>query len=133
MCLGGKPKAPTIVYQGPSQEEIDANNAQLELYRQQMTSQQDAFSKQLQAQIDEANQQTALRQKELAEQQDAANTAAANRQMSSYAVTATQSDNTQGAQVTTPTAAKQKPKASLKITPGGATAATAGAGLNIGI
>ena len=132
MC-GGRPKAPTIVYQGPSQEEIAVNNAQLETYRQQMSSQQEAFSRQLQAQIDSANEQTALQQRDLAVQQDAANIAAANRQMTSYAVTATQSEGAQGAQVTTSTAAKQKPKASLKITPGGATAASAGTGLNIGI
>ena len=132
MC-GGRPKAPTIVYQGPSQEEIAVNNAQLETYRQQMSSQQEAFSKQLQAQIDSANEQTALQQRDLAVQQDAANIAAANRQMTSYAVTATQSEGAPGAQVTMPTAAKQKPKASLKITPGGATAASAGTGLNIGI
>jgi peptidoglycan hydrolase CwlO-like protein len=132
MCGGGS-KAPTIIYQGPSQEEIDANNAQLETYRQQMSSQQDTFAKQLQEQIDAANQQTALRQRELSQQQDAANAAAANRQMTAYAVTATQSENAEGAQTTTTASAKPKPKGGLKITPGGSAPTSPGTGLNIGI
>jgi hypothetical protein len=103
------------------------------MYQQQMSSQQDAFSRQLQAQIDSANQMTAVTQGELQKQLAEAAAATASQQNSTYAVTATQSEDVQGAQTTTPTTAKQKPKSSLKITPGGATAASAGTGLNIGV
>ena len=133
MCFGGSPKAPQIVYQGPSQADIDANKAQIDLYRQQMTSQQDSFSKQLQSQIDSANQMTAAKQNELQKQLADAAAATAAQQTTAYAVTATQSEDTQGAQTTTATTAKQKPKSSLKITPGGAAPASAGTGLNIGV
>ena len=40
MCFGSAPQAPNIVYQGPSQEEIAANQASLDAYKTQMTQQQ---------------------------------------------------------------------------------------------
>ena len=58
MCFGG-PQAPNIVRQGPSPEEIAANQASLDAYKAQAQQQQEAFAKQLQDQIEAANKQTA--------------------------------------------------------------------------
>lgn len=59
MCFGGsQPKAPKIVYEGPSDAEISANRAALEQYQSQMQTQQEQFQSQLQAQIDAANKET---------------------------------------------------------------------------
>ena len=52
MCFGSQPQAPEIVYRGPSQAELDANNRSLETYRQQSMAQQQQFATQLQQQID---------------------------------------------------------------------------------
>jgi hypothetical protein len=56
MC-GSKPQAPTIIYQGPSQGDLDASRQSLEQYRQQSLAQQETFASQLQKQIDAANAQ----------------------------------------------------------------------------
>ena len=59
MCFGGsQPQAPSIVYQGPSDADIAANQASLDQYRTQALAQQDAFAQTLQQQIDAANQET---------------------------------------------------------------------------
>jgi predicted nucleic acid-binding Zn-ribbon protein len=131
MC-GGKAQAPQIIYQGPSQEEIDANNAQLETYRQQVTDQQSAFKAQLQAQIDEANRKTADLQYKTASDSAAAAAAAAAQQLGAYAVNATQTEAASGAATTTAASMKKEKPNNLRITPAAAPAA-AGAGLNIGV
>ena len=130
MCMGS-PKAPQIVYQGPSAEDLAAGQASMDQYRQQMADQQEIFKAQLQAQIDKANQDSADLKIKLDQESAAAAAAAAAQQAGSYAVTATQSAAS-GAQTTAAVTKKQKPKSSLKISTGG-TAATAGTGLNIGI
>ena len=79
MCFGS-PKAPNIVYQGPSEEEIAANQASLDAFQQQMQTQQEAFQTQLQSQIDAANAQTAQLQEQLGNEQAAAAAAAAAQQ-----------------------------------------------------
>ena len=56
MC-GSKPQAPTIIYQGPSQGDLEASRQSLEQYRQQSLAQQESFASQLQKQIDAANAQ----------------------------------------------------------------------------
>ena len=143
MCMGGA-KAPQVVYQGPSQEQIAAQQASLDQYRTQMNEQQNAFKTQLQQQIDAANAETATirsrYEKELAASAataaappSTANAQAATQQMGVYAVTAGTSDVAPtGAQTTAAVAKKDKPNKSLKISTGG-TKAAAGAGLNIGV
>ena len=78
MC-GGKPQAPQIIYQGPSQEDLARSQASLDLYRTQMNDQQTAFRAQLQQQIDAANAETATirtrYEKELADGKAAADAA----------------------------------------------------------
>lgn len=131
MCMGGAPRAPKIVYQGPSKAELAAQAQGLEQYKDQMRLQQDALAGQLQQQIDEANLQSqVLKQKYDAEA--AAAIAAGNaQQVGAYAAAATQSEAPATAQTTAAVVKKEKPK-SLKITTA-ALPATAGTGLNIGV
>ena len=131
MCFGSAPQAPQIVYQGPSQEDINRNNAALEQYRQQSMTQQQEFAASLQQQIDRANTQMAEQKARLEQEQQAAMSEIAAQRQGAYAVTATQSEPV-AAQVTTAAKPKEKSKSSLKITPG-ATAATTGTGINIGV
>ena len=130
MCMGGA-KAPNIVYQGPSQEDIAANQAALDQYKSQMADQQNAFKTQLQQQIDAANKETADIKSKYDQEAAAASAAAAAQQAGSYAVTATQSEAS-GAQTTAAVTKKEKPKSSLRISTG-ELASTAGTGLNIGV
>ena len=130
MCMGGA-KAPQVVYQGPSQEQIAAQQASLDQYRTQMNEQQNAFKTQLQQQIDAANKETAAIKGKYDQEAAAASAAAAAQQAGSYAVTATQSEAS-GAQTTAAVTKKEKPKSSLRISTG-ELASTAGTGLNIGV
>jgi len=131
MCFGSAPQAPQIVYQGPSAEDIERNRMALEQYRQQSTAQQEAFAQQLQQQIDRANAQMEEQRNRLAQEEQAAMADMAARQTATYAVTATQSEPV-AAQTTTTVKPKEKRRSGLKITPG-ATAASSGSGLNIGV
>lgn len=131
MCIGSAPQAPQIVYQGPSQADIDRNNAALETYRQQSMAQQQQFATALQAQIDEANQLAADQRQRLEQEQQAAMSEVAAQQQGAYSVTATESEPV-NAQLTTAAKPKEKRRSSLKIAPG-ATAASAGTGINIGV
>lgn len=131
MCFGSAPQAPQVVYQGPSQADIDANNAALEQYRQQSTAQQQQFSTALQKQIDEANAQATKQREQLEQERATAAAEMAAQQQSAYAVT-TQSVAPETALTTAPPKAKDKNKGTLKIAPG-ATAMSQGTGLNIGV
>lgn len=130
MCFGGT-KAPQIVYSGPSAEDIQRQNDQLQLYMQQSSTQQQQFAQSLQQQIDQANA-TAAEQRQRLEQERAASVAdMAAQQQASYAVTTVESES-MGAQTTAAVQEKRKPRGSLKITPG-SVETTAGTGLNIGV
>jgi hypothetical protein len=129
MCMGTK--APQIVYQGPSAEDVAAGQASLDQYKSQMAGQQSVFKTQLQQQIDAANKETETIQNKYAQEAAAASAAAAAQQAGSYAVTATQSEAV-GAQTTAAVTKKQKPKSSLKISSAALPSAT-GTGLNIGV
>tara|TARA_Y100000289_G_C3851193_1_gene113614 strand:+ start:68 stop:502 length:435 start_codon:yes stop_codon:yes gene_type:complete len=144
MCFGySAPKPPKVEYVGPSQEDIDANQAALDSYQAQLTTQQETFQTQLQGQIDAANAETQALQDQLAQQQAdmEAEMAAANaaaqaqagaQQTAQYAITASQSDPGEGAQTTSAVEKKKKPKSTLRIARN-ALPATAGTGLNIGV
>jgi len=131
MCFGS-PAAPNIVYKGPSEEEIAANQASLDAFQQQMTTQQETFQAQLQSQIDAANAQTAQLQEQLGNEQAAAAAAAAAQQASTYATTTQQAEMPKNAQTTAAKPKKDKPVKTLKINKS-LMAASEGAGLNIGV
>lgn len=131
MCFGSAPQIPQIVYQGPSQADIDRNNAALETYRRQSMAQQEQFATALQEQINQANQQAADQRQRLEQEQQAAMSEVAAQQQGAYSVTATESKPV-NAQVTTAAKPKEKMRSSLKIAPG-STAASAGTGINIGV
>lgn len=142
MCFGSAPQAPEVRYVGPSQADIDANNAKLEKYRQDSLAQQQQFATALQQQIDQANASAAQKRKDLEDQMgqkqremDAqmagASAAAAAQQQAAYAVTTTQTEPV-AAQTTTTPKKKDKTKGTLKIAPG-ATAMSEGSGINIGV
>ncbi len=128
MCFG-TPQAPDIVYKGPSDEEIAANQASLDAFKEQMATQQQTFQTQLQSQIDAANAQTAQLQEQLVNEQTAA---AAAQQTSTYATTTQQADLPTNAQTTAAKPKKNKPTKTLKINRS-LMAASEGAGLNIGV
>lgn len=133
MCFGGgQAQAPQIVYQGPSDADIAANQAALDQYKNQISTQQSAFQSQLQAQIDQANQETADLQTRFENEAAAAAAAAAAQQTGAYAVTATQSESPVTAQTTAATTKKKNPKSSLRISRA-ALPSTEGSGLNIGV
>jgi hypothetical protein len=132
MCLFSAPKQPNIVYQGPSQEDIDRNNASMDAYKKQMADQQKAFQDQLQKQIEAANAETAKLQDQYQKDAAAAAAAAAAQQTGAYAASATQSAPSSSAQTTAAVTKKEKPKSNLKISTAGM-AAAAGSGLNIGV
>ena len=128
MCFGAK--APNIVYQGPSQSDIDANQASLDLFQQQISDQQAQFQTQLQQQIDQANQDTADLQERLANEATAAAAAAAAQQTATYATTVQETEMPEGAQTTAARTKKKTGTKTLKIGKAAAPA-SAGAGLNI--
>jgi hypothetical protein len=131
MCFGSAPQAPQVVYQGPSQADIDANNAALEQYRQQSTAQQQQFSAALQRQIDDANAQAAKQRQQLEQERATAAAEMASQQQAAYAVT-TEAVAPETALTTSAAKPKDKSKGTLKIAPG-ATAMSQGTGLNIGV
>ena len=131
MCFGS-PKAPDIIYKGPSEEDIAANQASLDAFREQMTMQQEAFQTQLQSQIEAANLQTEELRNQLSSEQAAAAAAAAAQQTSTYVTTQQQAELPKNAQTTAAKPKKNKPTRTLKINRS-LMAASEGAGLNIGV
>lgn len=131
MCFG-RPSAPVIQYQGPSQADIDRQNRQLQLYMQQSAQQQQQFASSLQQQIDQANAAAEAQRRQLEQERQAATASMAAQQQSGYAVaTATQTDPV-NAQVTETVQPKKNPRNTLQIAPG-SVAAAAGTGINIGV
>ena len=130
MCLGSQPQAPNVVYRGPSDADIAANQASLDQYQSQINDQQAAFQTQLQEQIDAAEAETAQLKADFDAETAAASQSAANK--SAYAVTTQETEIPEGAQTTAAVTKKKKPKANLKISTAG-TANSAGSGINLGI
>ncbi len=131
MCFGA-PKAPKIVYEGPSQEDIDANNAALEKFRTDTEASNQAFMTQMQTQIDAANAEMAAMEEKFANEQAAAQAAAAAMQTEAYATTASMTEIPEGAQTTETIKKKKLPKSTLKIARN-ALPSSGGTGLNIGV
>ena len=146
MCnglFGSQPQAPTVQYVGPSQAELNAQQASLDAFQKQIQQQQADTAAQMQQQIDAANARTAEIQstydEELATAREA--TAAAEERAKAaagasytpegaYGVTASISE-APAARTTEKIKPKKKPRTSLKISPTAST--VAGSGLNLGI
>ena len=64
MCGGGRARSPKVEYVGPSEEDIERQEEQLEAYRQQSQQQTEAFQAQLQKQMEDAQR----RQQQMAQQ-----------------------------------------------------------------
>ena len=131
MCFGA-PKAPEIVYKGPSQEEIDANNAALDQFKADSEASNQAFMDQMQTQIDAANQEMEQLQQQFEAEQTAAQAAAAAMQTEAYATTASMTEIPEGAQTTETIKKKKQPRQTLKIARN-ALPTSSGTGLNIGV
>lgn len=131
MCFGA-PKAPEIVYKGPSQEEIDANNTALDQFKADSEASNQAFMDQMQTQIDAANQEMEQLQSKFEAEQSAAAAAASAMQTEAYATTASMTEIPEGAQTTETIKKKKLPKSTLKIARN-ALPSSGGTGLNIGV
>ena len=131
MCFGA-PKAPEIVYQGPSQEDIDANNAALEKFKTDTEASNQAFMTQMQTQIDAANAEMATLEEKFANEQAAAQAAASAMQTEAYATTASMTEIPEGAQTTEKIKKKKPLQTTLRIARN-ALPSSGGTGLNIGV
>jgi len=136
MCnIFSKPKAPEIKYVGPSQEDLDNNQAKIDTFVENSRIANENFANSLQAQIDTANTNAQTLRDSLAADRAAAAAQLANMPMNkpTYSVTTTQSDPV-NAQVTESIKKKKKDddKGTLTVAQGG-TANTAGSTLNLGV
>jgi hypothetical protein len=141
MCFG-KPQAPQIIYQGPSDADLARSQAALDTYKTQIADSQKIFKDGLQTQNDKANKETGdLKNKyaadtaaaiAAAEKKGTGAQAAALLNQAGYAASATQTEAPAAAQTTAAVIKKDKPKNKLRITPS-STPASAGTGLNIGV
>lgn len=136
MCnIFSRPKAPEIKYVGPSQADLDANQAKIDTFIENSRIANENFANSLQAQIDTATQNTQTLRDTLAADRAAAAAQLANMPINkpTYSVTTTQSEPV-NAQVTTKIKKKKKDdnKGTLKVNQGGASNA-AGSTLNLGV
>ena len=132
MCFFDSPKAPDIVYQGPSEEDIAANKAQLEAFQTASLQQQHQFASALQVQIDEANRKAEETRQRIESERAASMANLGAQQTSAYAIN-TKEITPEDAKVTKPIKKKKdERKSTLKISTG-SVAQKAGTGLNMGV
>jgi len=132
MCFFDSPKAPDIVYQGPSEEDIAANKAQLEAFEAASLKQQEDFASALQVQIDEANTKAEQTRQRIEDERAASLANIGAQQTSAYAIN-TKDIKPENAKVTKPIKKKKdERKSTLKISTG-SVAQKAGTGLNVGV
>ena len=149
MCFGRQPQAPTIVYKGPSDSDVRAQEQALENYRASIDQQNAQFQTQLQNQIDAgaaeleslqssfdqenaAAEAAGLRESEEARKRGAAMAAQASATQNAAYTVETQMTEAEDAQVTEKIEPKKKKQNNLKISTAG-TANKAGSGVNLGI
>jgi hypothetical protein len=134
MCFGSV-KTPEIKYIGPSQEDLDANQAKIDNFIKTSNETNKKFADSLQAQIDTANENAQTLRDELDADKAAAAAALANMPINkpTYSVTTTQSDPV-NAKITESIKKKKKDenKGTLKVSQGGS-ANAAGSTLNLGV
>ena len=132
MCFFGSPEAPDIVYQGPSEEDIAANKAQLEAFQTASLKQQSDFASALQVQIDEANRKADETRDRIETERAASMANLGAQQTSAYAIN-TKDIKPEEAKVTKAIKKKKdERKSTLKISTG-SVAQKAGTGLNVGV
>ncbi len=128
MCFG-KPKAPKIVYQGPSDADVAASNAALDAFKTSTAANTKAFQDSINKQITAAQNSTAdlLAQMKTAQAgvQNVVNDAP-------YAITSEDNVTAEDAQTTEKISKKKKKPSTLKISAGGLSASS-GTGVNYGV
>ena len=132
MCFFDSPKAPDIVYQGPSEEDIAANKAQLEAFQTASLNQQNDFANALQVQIDEATRKADETRQRIESERAASMANLGAQQTSAYAIN-TEVIKPEEAKVTKAIKRKKDDrKSTLKVSTG-SVAQKAGTGLNVGV
>ena len=132
MCFFDSPQAPNIVYQGPSEDDIAANKAQLDAFEAASLRQQENFASALQVQIDEANAKAEQTRQRIEDERAASMANLGAQQTSAYAIS-TKDITPEDAKVTKPIKKKKdERKSTLKISTG-SVAQKAGTGLNVGV
>ena len=101
MCLFSSPKAPNIVYQGPSEDDIAANKAQLDAFEAASLQQQENFASALQIQIDDATAKAEETRQRIADERAASLANLGAQQTSAYAIN-TKDITPENAKVTQP-------------------------------
>ena len=132
MCFG-KPKAPNIVYQGPSAEDVAASNQALQDFQDTTAANTAAFQTSINEQITAAQASTQTLMDQLADTQ--ANSGAGVENIindAPYAVVTEDNVTPEDAQTTAAISKKKKKPSTLKIATGGLSA-SAGTGVNYGV
>jgi len=133
MCLFSAPKAPNIVYQGPSAEDVAASNQALEDFKNTTAANTAAFQTSINEQITAAQASTQTLMDQLADTQ--ANSGAGVDNIindAPYAVVTEDNVTPEDAQTTQQIKKKNKKPSTLKISTGGLSA-SAGTGVNYGV
>ena len=132
MCFG-KPKAPNIVYQGPSADDVAASNQALQDFQDTTAANTAAFQTSINEQITAAQASTQTLMDQLADTQ--ANSGAGVDNIindAPYAVVTEDNVTPEDAQTTQQIQKKNKKPSTLKIATGGLSA-SAGTGVNYGV
>jgi len=133
MCLFKAPKAPEIVYQGPSAEDVAASNQALQDFQDTTAANTAAFQTSINEQITAAQASTQTLMDQLADTQ--ANSGAGVENIindAPYAVVTEDNVTPEDAQTTAAISKKKKKPSTLKIATGGLSA-SAGTGVNYGV
>tara|TARA_R100001443_G_C3334954_1_gene173182 strand:+ start:409 stop:807 length:399 start_codon:yes stop_codon:yes gene_type:complete len=132
MCFS-KPKQPTIVYQGPSQADIDASNAALTTFQETTAANTAAFQQSINDQITAANTSTQTLMEQIATAQAGSGDGVDNIVNDApYAITTEDNVTPEDAQTTAEISKKKKKPSTLKISAGGLQASS-GTGVNYGV
>ena len=133
MCLFSAPKAPEIVYQGPSDEDVAASTAALEDFKTTTAANTAAFQTSINEQITAAQASTQTLMDQLADTQASSGAGVENIiNDAPYAVTTEDNVTPEDAQTTAAISKKKKKPSTLKIATGGLSA-SAGTGVNYGV
>ena len=133
MCLFSAPKAPEIVYQGPSDEDVAASTAALEDFKTTTAANTAAFQTSINEQITAAQASTQSLMAQLADTQASSGAGVDNIiNDAPYAVTTEDNVTPEDAQTTAAISKKKKKPSTLKIATGGLSA-SAGTGVNYGV
>lgn len=132
MCFGS-PKAPNIIYQGPSDEDVAASTAALEDFKTTTAANTAAFQTSINNQITAAQESTASLMASLADTKATSGAGVENIiNDAPYAVVTEDNVTPEDAQTTEAISKKKKKPSTLKISAGGLQAST-GTGVNYGV